>query len=286
MTIRSLPWLLLGTTALPAQLVTTDAGVLSPTLVSVRERLEWFAREHADEAVSLTSIAWAPERRLQLELGLPLLAREVDVPASGGPRRGRQEGLGDLELGAKWALLREDAVMRSDRLSVLADLRLPTGDDDRRVDGQDLGPRAGLGLGTYGGALGLGYTLVRDRHRAAAALRGWTWASDDGFAPGDAVSLDLAWWYRLSPAAFVVGDDTIEWRGVLELLGRWQGDDRLAGAGLGNGGLQGTIVLGVQANLDRACSLEAGVLLPLVDDTESVFGELRHGLLVSFRMLF
>ncbi len=271
---------------LAAQLVTTDAGVISPELPTVKERLEWWSREHADELRAITRLSWAPERRLQLDLAVPLVARTVAVPSTGGELRGRQEGLGDLTFGAKWALVRADDVMRSDRLSVLAEVSLPTGDDNAFVDGVDLGPRAALGLGTFGGSLGLGYTLVRDRHRAAVALRGSAFASDDGFAPGEELALDVAWWVRLSPREFLPEHTGLEWRGVLEVLSRWQTDDTVRAIDQQNGGRELSFVFGLQANLNLATSCEVGVVVPLDITTGSPFGEPDFGLLFSFRVSF
>jgi hypothetical protein len=283
-------WRVLATLAAAAaaraQLVTTDAGVISPGLVVVKERIEWSVREDAEELRATTGVAFAPERRLQLDFLLPYVSRRVDVPAGTGSLRGLQDGVGDAEVGAKWALVRDDERMRSDRVSVLADLRLPTGEDDTRVDGVDLGPRAGLGLGTWGGALGLGYSLVRDQHRAAIALRGEAFATDDGFAPGEALTLDAAWWLRIAPREFSPEQESTEWRGVVEVLGRWQADDELGGVDAGNGGTEWQLVLGLQANLGIATALEGGVIFPLSDSTDSPFGELRRGFLLSFRMLF
>lgn len=269
-----------------AQLVTTDAGVISTAIVIAKERVEWLASDDADEFRATTALSFSAHQRLQFDVSVPLVVRDVDVPTLGSSLRGRQQGLGDIDVATKWALLREDDVMRSDRLSVLGNLRLPTGDDDSEVDGIDLGPRAALGLDQFGGALGLGYTLVRDRHRAAVALRGWLWETRDGFTPAPQVTLDTAWWYRLAPREFTRGVETIEWRGVVELLSRWNADDELGAVDVRNGGAAFTGVLGLQANVNQSLSLEAGILVPLDDTTESPFGELRHGFLFSLKLFF
>lgn len=268
--------------AAPAQLLTTDAGVLSPALVAARETFEWQHRAGADDLRATTRAAWSPNRRLQFEAGVPWIARDVDTAAA----QGSMAGLGDLEFGAKWALVRDDAVMRSDRLSVLGNVRLPTGDDDGRVGGVDLGRRAALGLGVYGFGAGVGWTTVRDRHRAAAALRGWTYTEDGGFAPGEAVTFDAAWWMRLHPVRFEPGVHRNELRSVVELISGWLQDDRQGGVGQDNGGFYAKALVGLQANATAATSIEAGVLLPLVDDTESALGGFRVGVLVTFRVLF
>ncbi|MCA3007251.1 MAG: hypothetical protein INH34_02635 [Phycisphaerales bacterium] len=267
---------------LPAQLLTTDAGVLSPALIAARETFEWQHRAGADDLRATTRAAWSQNRWLQFEAGVPWIAREVDTAAT----QGSTSGLGDLEFGAKWALVRADAVMRSERLSVLGNVRLPTGDDDGRVGGVDLGRRAALGLGVYGFGAGVGWTTVRDRHRAAAALRGWTYTEDGVFAPGEAVTFDAAWWMRLHPVRFEPGVHRNELRSVVELISGWQQDDRQGGVGQDNGGFYAKALVGLQANATAATSVEAGVLLPLVDDTESALGGFRVGVLVTFRVLF
>jgi len=268
-----------------AQLVTTDAGVISPELPTVKERLEWFVRDDSRELRATTRLAWAPDRRFQVDVVVPFVDRTWNLGA-----RTTQEGLGDLEVEAKWALVRDDDVMRSDRLSLLGGLVLPTGDDELLVSGHHAGyvatPRSGLGLGTWGGSLGLGGTLVRDRHRLAAAARFHALAPDDGFDPGSTATLDLAWWYRVTPAVFAPDRDDIEVRGVVELLSKWQGDDALAGAGLANGGYDLWLVLGAQVFPTRAVGLECGVLLPLEMSTSSPFGHDRYALTVSFRLAF
>ncbi len=269
-----------------AQLFTTDAGVMSPELPTVKERIQWLVREDSEELRATTRFSFAPHRRLQLDLALPFARREVEVAGVGGVRRGTQEGLGDLELDAKWGLVRDDDVMRSDRLSVLGRLSLPTGDTDDRIDGIALGPRVALGLDTWGGSLGLGYTLVRDRHRAAIAVRAAAFAQNELFDSGEEVTLDVAWWVRLTPREFDPEQASVEVRGVLEVLGRWKQDDELVDVDLQNGGTEWSFVVGAQMNLDPATSFEAGLTVPLDTSIESPFGDPRYGLLFSFRLSF
>lgn len=266
--------------ALPAQLYTTDAGVLSPALPSLRERLEWRRLRDTDEWLAETRLQWSPSRALQLDLALPFVARRTD-----GAFRGRQEGLGDALLGAKIALVRDDDVMRSDRLSVLFEVQAPTADTGSVVDGVDLGPRAGLGLDVFGVAVGVAGTIVRDRHRAALALRWLEFGVDDGFAPGSVFSADLAWWYRLAPRAFS-REDATELRLTTELLTRVVADDRRVGDDPQNGGTETTLVVGLQANPSPTLRFEAGVRVPLVATTVMPFGDERIGALFSCRMFF
>jgi len=283
--LRSLPICLL-VSSVTAQLYTTDAGVLSPSLTSLRERIEWRRYGVAEQWVAETRLAWSPSREVELNLAVPVVSRRIDGATGGVARVGTQEGLGDVSLAGKLALVRDDDVMRSNRLSLLLDARLPTGDDDGTVDGQDLGRRAALGLGTWGVGAGVGGTIVRDRHRAAIAARWWQFASDDGFAPGDAVALDVAWWCRLTPRVFAPQADEIELRLTAEVLSRWLGDDRVSGNDAGNGGHEVEFVVGLQANTTPALTFELGLVVPLAATTESPFGDERLGALFSCRILF
>ncbi|MBL8728875.1 MAG: hypothetical protein JNM25_10620 [Planctomycetes bacterium] len=276
----ALPCVLLP--SLAAQFYTTDAGVQSPDLPSLRERIEWRSRRDAEQWIAETRLVWSPRRELELDLTVPLVARHLD--GVGG--RSAQQGLGDVVTSGKLALVRDDGVMQSDRLSLLLDVSLPTGDDDGTVDGLDLGPRAALGLGTAGVGAGIGGTIVRDRHRAAAAVRWWQFARDGGFEPGPMLALDVAWWYRLTPAVFAPHGDEVELRLVVEALARWVADDRRGGNDVGNGGHELRLVVGLQANLTPSFALELGAVLPLTETTSSPFGDERLGGLFSCRMSF
>lgn len=284
--MRVVAAVLLAAGGAAAQLYTTDAGVLSPDLPTLRERFEWSVRDDAEQWRATTKLSWSPGRQVQFDLDVPLLARRVAVPAAGGGLRGTQQGLGDVVFASKWALLREDDVMRSTRLSLFGDLLLPTGETTTRVDGVDLGPRGGLGLGAAGAALGVGGTWVHDRHRFAVALRAFAYDRSDGFSPGDEATLDLAWWVRLLPRTFAPGEPGVEVRGVLELLGRWRDDDRWRGAVLDDGGHELSFVFGVQANLDPARGVECGLIVPLDATTTSPFGDARYTVTLSLRWSF
>jgi hypothetical protein len=107
-----------------------------------------------------------------------------------------------------------------------------------------------------------------------------------GFAPGESATLDIAYWIRLAPREFSAEVESTEWRGVVELLGRWSADDRIGGVSTENGGTAWSAVFGLQANLSRAAALEGGFILPMSDSTESPFGDFRRGFLLSFRLLF
>ena len=174
-----------------------------------------------------TTFICSPARWLETDLTAPFVHRRALL----GEQRLHAEvdGLGDVVLATKWALVRNDDVMASDRLSLFADLSLPTGEHHESAQGVELPRRLQPGLGSVGAALGVGATIVRDRHRTAAALRVWQFGYYDGFDPGLLVTLDAAWWYRLSPDRFDPAIDAAEWSVAVELLSRWQQDDAAGG---------------------------------------------------------
>lgn len=154
---------------LPAQIFTLDAGVRSPELPSVRERIEVRGFAHGDEVHATTDVTWSPDRRVETQLDVPWIWRDV---RGGRVSGGTLSGLGDVRLRSKVALLRDDAVMRSDRVAVFGDVFVPTGDDDATLHGvvapRDLQP----GRGTFGAGLGLGpHPLLLIVNHGSSSLR-------------------------------------------------------------------------------------------------------------------
>ncbi len=262
----------------PAQIFTLDAGVRSPELPSVRERLDYRTYAHGDEVRAITDVTWSPHRRVETQLDVPWVWRDV--------RAGSVSGLGDLRLRAKVALLRADDVMRSDRIAVFGDVFLPTGEHDETVGGARVPPGAQPGLGVFGAGIGLATTLVRDRHRAAAVVEWRSFGAHDGVEPGDELAVDAAWWFRLAPAAFEPGVDVAEWRSVVELRAVQRFDARIADVNQRDGGLVLDGVLGVQVNHSSTLRYELGAVLPLHDDTRGFLGRGRVGLVFGLTVYF
>jgi len=217
---------------------------------------------------------------------LPLVHRRARFEGGTGFVSSEVDGLGDVLLNTKWGLLRSDDVMESDRVSLLGDLLLPTGDHDDTEQGVALPRRVQLGLGCFGAALGVGGTWVRDRDRFAVAIRGWSYAAHDGFDPGDELTLDAAWWYRLSPARFEPGGGEPEWRVTTELLSRWAADDESAGQSQHNGGGELAAALGLQCNVVPSLRVEAGLRVPLASEIDNPAGDERFTATFSVRFFF
>lgn len=272
----------------PAQILTTDAGVVSPELPSIRGIATFLRTSTLDEARYATDFTFSPRTDLELRLRAPVVYRDVDFtfPEGLGRAEGSLFGLGDLELRAKYGVLRRDDVMRSDRLSLLGSVSLPTGGHDERLDGLELPRRLQLGLGTFGFAPGATYTLVRDRHRASLELGYRLWSIHDGYEPGDELFTNLAYWFRLSPTRFDTAVEESEYRLVCEVLGKYRFDDRQRDVDLGNGGTEVWSLLGLQVNLSANQRLELGAQVPLFDTMDDALGDRKFGAVLSYKIYF
>ncbi|MCK5942915.1 MAG: hypothetical protein KAI24_13140 [Planctomycetes bacterium] len=263
----------------PAQILTTDAGVRSPELPSVRVLSMARRYDAFDDVMMRVEAVHSPTPRFELEAAVPLVRRRLD----GGEEL---RGLGDASLRAKLALVRDDGVMRSDRVSLLARVVLPTGEADAVVAGQKLAPRLQLGLGSFGVGLGAAATVVRDRHRASLACEWLRRGDHDGFDPGDQIACDAAWWYRVSPAAFDPLRPEPEWRFVAELHALYGFRDRGARSQPSDDGLLVDALAGLQVNVGTALRVEFGVLTPLVRDLQRPNGKPGLGLVLGATFYF
>jgi hypothetical protein len=272
----------LFTAALPGQILTTDAGVRSPQLPSVRTLLAYTEREISTDLTALLQLTHSPTTTLETGLEVPLIDRDIDA----GTFDGQLSGLGDASVYAKYALLRDDDVMRSNRLALTAALHLPTGEHDEVLDGQLVPRRLQLGIGSFGIGLGGAATIVRDRHRASLAASWTRYGAHDGFTPGDEFAVDAAYWYRISPARFHAEEEVLEWRGVAELRSRYGARDRLPSGASSDRGLDVDALLGLQVHVGAALRGELGVVLPLRSGLDSPAGDLEFGLLAGFTVFF
>jgi hypothetical protein len=253
--------------AVCAQIVTANAGVLSPELTLVREQLGLARSENLDEVRWSHHLVLAPDRWNELELTVPLLWRTARFEGAAGEEEAHLAGLGDVSLRYKRALARTDEVMASERWALLLELGAPTGDHDATEDGTSV-PRS-LQLGTGGWTLGGGgaVTWIRDRQRVSLEAFYRHPTRHDGVQVGASADLFAAWWYRIRPAAFAPGAAGGELRGVLELLGTH--------LTLDDDGSLVWLAPGVQWYPCASFLLEANVQAPLLQDVDDALGERR-----------
>ncbi len=271
-----------------AQIFTADAGVRSPELPSVRELVVMRGYRDATELRAVSELTWSPSTRFETKLEVPFVGRDLEIPAaSGAGFDGSYFALGDTVLRGKLALLRDDDVMRSNRVALLAAVYAPTGEHDRTLGGVRLPRRVQAGLGGVAGSLGVAGTIVRDRHRASLSAEWLHGAAHDGFEPGDELAVDAAWWYRLSPGVFDPALPATEYRLVTELRSVHRFADHEGGVRAPDDGLRSEMVLGLQANTsNQRLRFEIGAVVPVFEDTPGPLGRFRAGGVVALTLYF
>ncbi|MEW6280725.1 MAG: hypothetical protein AB1758_19015 [Candidatus Eremiobacterota bacterium] len=269
--MRRAGWLLLWgwlAAAAQAQVLTENAGVLSPETPSLRETLLFLRYSTLDELRWTQQLVMALDRAHELRLALPVV------------RKGQRVGLGDTVLRFKRSLWQQDGVMASDRWAVLAELTLPTGDT-----GAALPARLQIGGGNWVLGAGTVYTVIRDRHRfSAEAFYRQPLGADDRF--GSTLDLNLAYWFRIAPAEFPPDEEPVEVRGVLELLSGYRWNSRGAGLPVGDNGWLVWLAPGLQVYPGEDVLLEGSVLVPLHQDLQDALGRREWGITGTIKILF
>lgn len=195
-------------------------------------------------------------------------------------------GLGDMSFQIKYSLSQTDDVMSSTRWAVLGELVAPTGRDDRKANGIRMPRRLQLGTGGWGYGIGTAYTVIRDRHRFSTDVYFRHRTRHEGFRLGESLHWDLAYWYRLTPATHDPENETIEIRGVFELLSTYQFESRQGNRGAGDEGLLVWAAPGLQIYPRRDVLIEASVQIPVVQTGDDVIGDRRWGFLIAVKFLF
>jgi hypothetical protein len=287
--MRSPGWLaraaLLALLAPPArgQLVTENAGILSPETPLLRQSLSWFESRNLSELRLTSQLLFAPSPTRELKLGVPLLARDLRLA------QGTQEelrGLGDASLRFKQSLWQRDDVMESTRWALLAELGAPTGQDDAEADGEPLPRRLQLGTGDWSLGAGSAYTWIRDRQRFSAELFHRHRTRHDGLQLGASSEANLAYWYRLSPAQFPAHRLVGETRGVLELLSTYRFASATDAGRGDDDGLISWLAPGIQYFPGSRALFEAGFQVPLYQDLDDALGRRKWAATLTLKLLF
>jgi hypothetical protein len=106
------------------------------------------ADQRIDSTISQFVVARGFGERFSLQAGVPVIKRTFRRPEAGGIQTGREHGVGDLTLLARYELLRRDRPRGTVRWELQAGVKLPTGNTRRLVEeldepGGDRHPLAG-----------------------------------------------------------------------------------------------------------------------------------------------
>ena len=241
-----------------AQIETANGAVMSPRSPQMKVRSFYRGAENGDSYGLKLTGTWGLTRADELLIAVPILSREYFGDS--------EFGLGDAYVRYKHSLWQEDGVMTSDRFAVIVDGSLPTG---RSGDSPTRPTRTRLGLGTPQIGAGLVYSVVRNRHRFSAELGHHQPLGNDLAGTS---RLNLAYWYRLTPASFPDDGNPTEVRGVVELLSELRGPERGRDAG--------TLIFlapGLQIHPSRSTQFEVNALIPIAQSLRDPLGDRRLG---------
>lgn len=265
-----------------AQVVTENAGTVSPETPVWQTRFEYLKAGRVTDLRMVETFLWAPHEVMDFGLSVPLHHREVAF----ADLQETLEGLGDASARGKYSVWKEDDVMASTRFSTIAGVKFPTGRWHGKDSGVEVPRKLRLGTGgwdVYGGPL---FTHIQDRHRFAAEIIGrYTFERED-FRLQPSLQVGLAYWYRIAPARIETAGEDTEVRGVLEITSVFFGESRWDGRGVGDDGNITWFSPGVQIYPSFWVLFEASVQIPVVETVQDAQGDRKFGALVSIKFLF
>lgn len=265
-----------------AQVVTENAGTVSPETPIWQTRIEYQKAAHVTDLRAVESFLWAPNGTMDFALSVPVHHRDVEFAGL----EDSLEGFGDTSLRWKYSVWKEDEVMASTRFSALAGVKFPTGRWHEEESSVEVPRKLQLGTGgwdIYGGPL---FTYIHDRHRFAAELIGRYAFERDDFRLQPSLQVGLAYWYRISPARIETAGEETEVRGVLEFTSIFYGESGRNGRGIGDDGNITWLSPGIQVYPSFRVLFEASVQIPVVETVEDARGDRKFGFLVSIKFLF
>lgn len=144
----------------------TEAPFAGRLRLAVRTQYRWDAigepgvdRAEVHEAQLVVGASWAPLDRLVLSAEMPILLRHVRWASLA---HATVVGPGELELRARWIVLRDRPLAAQHLLGAHTGVKLPTAPDQIGADGQRLPVEAQTGTGTVDPILGLFYSHFAD----------------------------------------------------------------------------------------------------------------------------
>ncbi len=270
-----------------AQIVTENAGVVSPETPILRESFTYLDGDHAREFRWSHQLILATDPSREFRLTVPTSWKQVEFAGPGGQREEEELfGLGDLSLRFKQSLWQRDDVMESTRWAALAEVVAPTGEDDEREGGAQIPRRLQLGTGDWTLGAGSAFTVIRDRQRFSAEAYFRHRTPHEGTRFGQTIDLNLAWWCRIKPVQFAPDHDEIEVRGVLELLDTYRFSSQVGGRSAGDDGLLVWIAPGLQVYPSKTFLFEANVQVPVFQNIDDALGDRHVGATLVIKFLF
>jgi hypothetical protein len=254
----------------PAGLAQESALSLAATQPA-KERVTWreqarFERyelgsERIEQFTIDTRLTYGLTKDIALTLNVPTIQRDR---ANG---LDDQSGLGDASLSLKWRFWQHDpGPIDTNRLALLAGVRMPTGTDGLSSDGWDP-------------TIGLVFMRVSGRHGMNAALT-YLVGTDGLFNPisagtgtNDLLTLETSYVYRLAPSEYT-SDTHASWYFTVESFVEYET----------NGDLAWRVAPGVLYEA-RRFTVELSPIIPIVNEIDHR-AELDWGLALGLRVLF
>ena len=192
-------------------------------------------------------------------------------------------GLTDTWITSRWRVV-DDPAMKS-QAALIAGVRLPTGDDEERLDdGTLLDPDDQPGGGGVGFVFGVGWTQSPAHQLTVDASALWTEnRSHDGFEEGDRfdVAIACAWRVQEDASAWPT------WTLVAEILGEWTDHDERDGVSDGiSGGSSLYGAPGVRCRFSEHGALGVSMPIPISQELEGHQAEERLRATVTLDLYF
>ncbi len=274
--------------AAPAQIVTENAGAVSPYTPILRSAMSVAVADRAFDLHWSHQFIISIDPTREFKLSIATSWRSVEFrDASNRTRTANLFGFGDTTLRFKQVIWKNDGIMESTRFAGIAELVAPTGRHDLERRGVELPRGLQLGTGAWVGGIGPAFTLIRDRHRFATDTMFRHSTRAYGVQFGQTIDLNLAYWYRVTPAHFEPDSSVVEVRGVIELLVRYRFRGEVGEQRATDDGFLVRIAPGVQIYTPQKVVLfEANLQLPIHQTIEDTLGKRSWGATFAVKILF
>ncbi len=214
---------------------------------------------------------------------VPIIYRELKT-ATGALRS--DHGPGDVTVLGKYRFFTHNFKGGTSRISAIAGLELPTGDDNASDSLGFLPKGIQLGSGSVDAIAGAVYTLQTLDYQVDMDLRYIFNNEANNFEFGDVFKYNLAYQKRIWPSILPDKGIYSQWNAVLELNGTYENKSELGGNDVANSG-GNTVFLspGIQFVSKRSI-YEFSFLYPVIQDLNGNQLKTDYSLALSFRYQF